>query len=412
MPPPLTLPVAPAVTAPIPKSPAVESPFINRESQIISSMKTNQKGTLTSVVNPNFINPSLPLDKRGTWTSQKFPYEFKGMDIGDVNSDGRNEVVVIDSHRVMIFQITDKELKTIDTYVGKSYENFLAVDIADINHNGIPEIFVTSISNKMLDSFVLEYHDGKLVKIASDLRWFLRVVESPSEGLILMGQQLGVNNPFDTPIFEITYEGGQYKATRKMKIPEGLSVYGLVMTRLSPDAEIKIVALNDLNHLCVISQVDKPLGKLEVIGGSDYMKCGDESYGGSFNSFERVNPPPQDDTQIYAYIKPRIITSDTNKDKTNEILIIKNISTAGQVLKNVKLFSSSEVYNLEWDGIGFSENWRTKKINGYVADYQLKDIDNDSQKELVLALILSTGISVTDKSAIVVYKMSPSQTAQ
>ena len=224
-----------------------------------------------------------------------------------------------------------------------------------------------------------------------------------------MGQQLGVNNPFDTPIFEIKYEGGQYKAAEKMKIPEGLSVYGLVMTRLSPDTGVKLVALNDLDHLCVYSQVDKPLSRLEVIGGSDDMKCMDESYGGSSNSFERVNPPPQDDSQIYAYIKPRIIVFDTNKDKTNEIIIVKNLSTTGQVFKNVKFFSSSEIYNLGWDGIGFSENWRTKKINGYVADYQFKDIDNDGQNELVLALILSPSISVSDKSVIVAYKIVPEQ---
>jgi hypothetical protein len=34
---------------------------------------------------------------------------------------------------------------------------------------------------------------------------------------------------------------------------------------------------------------------------------------------------------------------------------------------------------------GPSENWKTRKINGYVADYQFKDIDNDGQNEIVLA---------------------------
>ena len=41
--------------------------------------------------------------------------------------------------------------------------------------------------------------------------------------------------------------------------------------------------------------------------------------------------------------------------------------------------------------MGMVENWRTKKINGYVADYQFKDIDNDGENEVVLALVLSTG---------------------
>jgi hypothetical protein len=88
---------------------------------------------------------------------------------------------------------------------------------------------------------------------------------------------------------------------------------------------------------------------------------------------------------------------------------VKNLSSTARLFKNIKLFTSSEVYNLEWDGLGLVENWKTRKINGYVADYQFKDIDNDGQNEIVLALILSTGASVSDKSVIVSYKMIPQQ---
>ena len=73
------------------------------------------------------------------------------------------------------------------------------------------------------------------------------------------------------------------------------------------------------------------------------------------------------------------------------------------------VFTSSEIYNLEWDGLGMAENWRTKKINGYVADYCIKDIDNDGKQEIVLALVLSVGASLRDKSVIVVYRMDPAQ---
>jgi TolB-like protein len=400
------------ITTQSPKPPLVESPFVSKESQIVGSIKSNKKGTFTSIINPDIQNTSVPMDRKSFWMSQKFPYDLKGMDIGDVKGDGKNEIVLIDAHRVMIFQKTDTELKMIDSYEGKSYENFLAVDIADINHNGIPEIIVTSIGNKTLMSFILEYRDGKLTKIASDLRWFFRIIRSDSGEPMLIGQQLGVNNPFDTPIYKFIYEGGQYKTTEKLKIPEGLSVYGLAISNVSSDVGTKVIALNKLNHLCMFSQTDKPLIKLEVIGGSDDMKCTDDSFGGSNNTFERINTPREDDTQIYEYVKPRIIIHDTNSDKKKEIIVVKNISQTGDVFKKFKLYTSSEMFNLEWDGIGFSENWKTKKINGYVADYQIKDIDNDGQNEIVMALVLSVGMSVSDKSAIAIYKMAPPQAVQ
>jgi hypothetical protein len=34
-----------------------------------------------------------------------------------------------------------------------------------------------------------------------------------------------------------------------------------------------------------------------------------------------------------------------------------------------------------------AENWRTKEIPGYIADYQVKDFDNDGEVELVVAMV-------------------------
>jgi len=84
---------------------------------------------------------------------------------------------------------------------------------------------------------------------------------------------------------------------------------------------------------------------------------------------------------------------------------VKNSSSSGRLLERVKLFSSAEVYDLEWDGTGMVENWRTKKINGYVSDYQFKDIDNDGENEVVLSLVLSVGGSMRGRSVIVAYDL-------
>ncbi len=56
-----------------------------------------------------------------------------------------------------------------------------------------------------------------------------------------------------------------------------------------------------------------------------------------------------------------------------------------------------------------AENWHTKKINGYVADYAIKDVDNDGNPEIVLALVQSVGLTESNRSVIVVYKMEPVQ---
>ena len=72
----------------------------------------------------------------------------------------------------------------------------------------------------------------------------------------------------------------------------------------------------------------------------------------------------------------------TNKGGKKQIIIVKNLSSVGRIFKHLQTFSSSEIYNLEWDGMGMAENWQTKKINGYVADYCIKDVDNDGNRKL------------------------------
>jgi hypothetical protein len=392
-----------------PKTPTTQAvPQDSRESEVVSGIRKSKKGTITSIINPDFITSAKPLDKKGFWMSQKYPIEFRGMDIGDVTGDGFNKVVLIDSHNIMVYQKKDNDFQLIQKIPGKSYDNYLSVDVADINKNGVKEIIVTNIVRNTLESFVLEYKEGKFVKIASKLPFFLRVIDKDSIP-ILLGQDRDFEKPFNRPIHEIVWEDGQYKEGKKMQIPVGLSVYGVTIDSITKSGGEQIIAFDENNYMNIFEPTDKDLIQLYSLTGSpERIWRSDDKYGGSNTAVENADLP-QDADNKYTYLNPRIITVGPNKDGRKEIIVVKNISSVGGILKNVRLYTSSEVYNLSWDGLGLVENWKSRKINGYVADYQFKDIDNDGQNEVVIALVLSTGVSVSDKSAIVVYKMNPQE---
>ena len=131
-------------------------------------------------------------------------------------------------------------------------------------------------------------------------------------------------------------------------------------------------------------------------------------FGGSNTSIEPMGKASDQSAEGVgepSYINLRVITYDTNQDGKREIIVVKNHSSAARLFQRIKLFSSAEVHNLEWDGMGMVQNWRTKKINGYVADFQFKDIDNDGENEIVLALVLSVGGTIRDRSVIVAYSL-------
>lgn len=405
-----TLPAAAVTPAVVP--PPV--PRASREAQIIAGMKTGgKKGTLTSMINPEFINAADPLNRKGFWMSQQFKSEFNGMDVGDVNKDGLNEVVIIDQHNIYICQKTGDTLKLLKQIKGKSYNRYMSVDVADINKDGTPEIIVTSLNDRLLNSFVLQYKDGDYKTIASDIRYFLRVIDKPAGMPLLLGQPYGMDKVFETQIYEIIWRDGKYISGDAMKIPRGLSVYGLTIDTLGSGTSEKIIALDELDYMCIISPTNKPLSRILSFGFSpdELIWRSDEVYGGSNNYIANIDKQKPSDSNLEssAFANLRILSFDTNKDGKKELIIVKNLSSVGRIFKNLKLFSSSEIYNLEWDGLGMAENWRTKKINGYVADYCFKDIDNDGKPEIVLALVQSVGASTSERSVIVVYELEMPQ---
>lgn len=403
--------IPPTQPAPVPAQPqpAQEQTPASAGSPAVEALKTRQ-GTLTAVINPDFINAARPLDREDFWMTQRYPMEFKGMDIGDVNNDGKNEIVIIDSTNVMIYQKEGTTLKQIHKRSGRSYDNNIAVDVADINGNGIGEIIVTAFVNNALQSFVLEFNGEQYVTIASGLEWFMRVINT-SDGPVLIGQTRGLNSAFENPIYEIRWSGGEYVQGKRMPIPEGLSVYGLTIDSIDPSGRDVVIALDEYDHIRIYEKTEKPLSKIEILGGSEELVWkSDEVFGGSSNAIAYKKPGSTGssnwaDEEGNTYINVRILTYDINKDGKKEIIIVKNLSSSGRLFKNVKSFTKSEIYNLEYDGLGFIQNWKTRPIQGYVSDYQFKDVDNDGRNEIVLALVLGTGQVAKPRSVLVAYDL-------
>ena len=385
----------------------------SQETELVTGMRKG-KTTYTGIINPDFITAPESPGKKGFWMSPKYGTEFKGVDIGDVNGDGLNEVVVIDNTNVYIYQKNANEFKLLKKITGGNYDKYLGVDIADVNGNGIPEIFVTSINRQTIDSFVLEHRNGNYEVIAKGLNYMMRVINTSGTPRLL-GQILSSNqqNVFINPIQTIAWENGKYVLSEKMQIPQGLSVYGLTVDAVDGTGIDRVLTFDENDYLRIYEKTYKLLIHLKKVTGSpELIWRSDEQFGGSNSIFTPAfasGTRSMTDAPDAIYMNPRILTYDLNQDGKKEVLVVKNISATGRVLKNMPLFTSSEVYSLEWDGVGLSEVWRTKKISGYVADYQIRDIDNDGQNEIVLALVLSVGPTIKTNSCIVAYKLpSPS----
>src|SRR3990170_4014008 len=99
----------------------------------------------------------------------------------------------------------------------------------------------------------------------------------------------------------------------------------------------------------------------------------------------------------------RIVYTELYGDGLGEVIISRNDpGTLGRYFKVIRSYDKGEIIDLLWGGNSLEENWRTKKIDGYIADYVVNDIDNDGQKELVIVVVMDGG---RGKSYIMAHKL-------
>ncbi|MBN1883059.1 MAG: VCBS repeat-containing protein [Deltaproteobacteria bacterium] len=362
-----------------------------------------------SVENPNFIYATRDLMSKTDFRKSPFwDIQIKGVDVGDVDGDQLNETVVIDKNEVWIYKRGKEEFELFMTFKGRPINNFLTVDVLDLNGNGYDEIFISNVDKGRVRSLVIEYDpaSGEFERIDKNISFFMRSFAFPGEEPILLGQKMGmgVDDVYHGDLFRVDYIDGKYEKGQMMKFPGGTAIYGTSLpVDIDFDGAAELVVVDEQNHLRIISS-----------DGSTEWKS-DEFWGGVVNYFltkegeDRLSSGADDVGETYeAYVQGRIFITDLNNDNNFEILINKNISETMNLLPRFRLYETSEIYNLSWDGFNLSENWQSRVIDGYVADYQLKDIDSDGINELVVAVVFSFEMTalIPAKSGVLIYELN------
>ncbi|NWG04674.1 MAG: VCBS repeat-containing protein [Syntrophaceae bacterium] len=335
--------------------------------------------------------------------SQSFNFEIKGLDIGDVDGDKKNEVVVMDPHNLYIFKYDGEKLNLFQKIEIGYQHNFLSLDVRDINRNGFAEIIVTSVVEDNLQSFILEFEQGKFRKINEKAGWYLRVLEHPKDGPILMGQKMGSDGVFIGSIYQFVWKKKSFERGPKMPFPKETILFGLTMADLRGDGKIHTILFDQLERLIVLSPDGKQLWKSS------------ERYGGTNNFYETTKKKPEayrpvDAPPFRVYIPGRILVKDLDGDGIPEIIVNKNEFKTGTLFEKLRSYEKGEILNLVWEENGLVTNWKTKDIKGYIADYQIRDAENIGEDELIVAVVgyekEGTGIFSKDRSNILFFKLN------
>ena len=344
-------------------------------------------GALSASGTPIRMMASDGKTEADVWKSTKFQAEIKSLAIGHVLGDNQNQLVIINDDSVSLYRYVSGKLELIDESAGETDYTPIRVDVADINHNGKAEIFVTCLyhDKTLLSSYVLEWDGAKLAKIVQGAGWYYKVMTIPGKEPVLLGQQRGMNELFMTGISLLTWQNGNYRESSLADVPRGLPIYAFSSGNAMNDGKEMTVSLTSDLRLRVFDQT----GDMEwtsserFTGGGVYMPklTGD-------------NESPDAAKRLRRYYLPqRIVVSDIDKDGKNEVILANNYDYTRNLLPNLRLFKSGHVECLQWEELSFGIKWKTTEVSGQISDMVVGDLNNDGVDEIVYSVVERPGFT-------------------
>ncbi|MDD5760300.1 MAG: FG-GAP-like repeat-containing protein [Desulfobulbaceae bacterium] len=311
----------------------------------------------------------------GFTKSQTFNYGLVAMETGDVDGDEQNEFVLASAYAVRIYRRYDSRYQKIGEITFPKRYAIHSVTMADLNNNGRQEIYISAADAKEPRSTVLEWDGKEFVHTADNLSWYLRVIDIPGQGPVLAGQKADLVRLFAKGVFRVDLSQGQVTKGEEIACG-GMNLFDFSLVDLDGNGGLEVVAISQGDRLMVLT----PNGK-QLWVSDDYYGGTTRFVGGE--SFDEINQDLEHghNERPRLYIPARIVVRDMNNDGLPDIVVNKNLSSSSRILSRYRSYPNGEIHALTWNGISLTELWRTRKIDGYIADYQLGKVETVAATE-------------------------------
>lgn len=351
--------------------------------------------------------------------TRNVPLSLEGIAIGDVDGDGAIEVVMADREKVVVYKLNEGRLAEFAQIKLAALYKIHAVNVADLNGNGKAEIYISAASPSVPGSQAVEWDGKEMSTLFEDARYFLRPVKVPGLGMVLAGQKAGAEGvAVSGPIFILTRDGDQLVGEERLPVPSGVNIFDFSFADVDGDGEWEVVVLDQWNKLLVMKQSGKVLWKSEerygatrrFVGGKSAMQMTQQT-GARRGATKVVDGGEKDLLFEELYIPSRILVTDVDGDGIDDIIINANTATWTSLARSIQVFQSGTMLGLKWNGVGLQELWRTRKVDGYVVDYDARSHHlplKDGVEQLYVGVVAQGNfgdVLTPDESMLLVYPL-------
>jgi hypothetical protein len=298
------------------------------------------------------------------WASPTLKGTPVGLEVGDFDGDGQQEIAVAFSDRLEISRLVRGSFQQLAVLPLESSLRAYHLDGADLDKSGRMQLFVSAVTGSgTLSGVSVQWQQGSYQITRTKIPWHLRSIALPGEGVALVGQRPGVQGrEYAGPLFRVAMSGRELSEGKPVEAPGDAILYNF--TPLVARGAASFASLSEDGYLKLSDASGQELaGSVEKTGGSEtYLEMTEESQTGGEN---RVD-----------YLPARIEVS-----PRGELLVPAN--SGSSVLSRVRNFSRSQLQAYSWDGSKLREAWHTNQEKGSLADFRLAEVNNDGELRLV-----------------------------
>ena len=391
-----------------PPAPVAEQPSNQKEAQkkevpSDAEQEASEDAEYQTVVQPRAEKKS-PLFESTPVNSITIPGEsLHCVTSGDLDGDGKSELLISGKHRILIYQWVAEGLKLRDEIKGGPGNYIVHIDTGDTDRNGRDEIFVSSVGETTPhffapNSFVLEMKDNIYNKIEKSQQWIFRIYQPPGKRAIILAQTAGQNNPFANQIYSFSWKNGNLTMRKEFLIPESLNLYSFAQGDINNDGRLEYIAfykgLLSFNYQLYIFS---SLGRM--VWRDQQLKLG-----GEVNDYQKLMF--NNDMSEKEFLPMRVLCDDFNRDGRLDVIVSRNSKKGNIITEKLTRYNQGEVLCLHWDGYDLSPNWSSEMMDGYVTDYGVFDLDGDNKQEIYILSVKEAGLLKEGGNKLTVFKQA------